>query len=90
MKQYEVRDMSLAPSGHMKIQWVRDNMPLLRGLEEEFLLEHADSCVRIPMRAEARSLNLSNSVAIAVYEGLRQNAFGSLERAGQLHRLHWE
>ena len=34
MKQYEVRDMSLAPSGHMKIQWVRDNMPLLRGLEE--------------------------------------------------------
>ena len=36
MKQYEVRDMSLAPSGHMKIQWVRDNMPLLRGLEEEF------------------------------------------------------
>ena len=44
-----------------------------RGLEEEFLLEHADSCVRIPMRAEARSLNLSNSVAIAVYEGLRQN-----------------
>lgn len=61
-----------------------------RGLEEEFLLEHADSCVRIPMRAEARSLNLSNSVAIAVYEGLRQNAFGSLERAGQLHRLHWE
>ena len=54
------------------------------------MLEHADSCVRIPMRAEARSLNLSNSVAIAVYEGLRQNAFGSLERAGQLHRLHWE
>ena len=61
-----------------------------RGLEEEFLLEHADVCVRIPMRAEARSLNLSNSVAIAVYEGLRQNDFGTLERAGQLHRLHWE
>ena len=61
-----------------------------RGLEEEFLLEHADACVRIPMRAEARSLNLSNSVAIAVYEGLRQNDFGTLERAGQLHRLHWE
>ena len=61
-----------------------------RGLEEEFLLEHADACVRIPMRAEARSLNLSNSVAIAVYEGLRQNAFGALEQAGELHRLHWE
>ncbi len=37
MKQYEVRDLSLAPSGHRKIQWVKDNMPLLRGLEEEFL-----------------------------------------------------
>ena len=36
MKQYEVRDLSLAPSGHRKIQWVKDNMPLLRGLEEEF------------------------------------------------------
>jgi len=37
MKQYEVRDLSLAPSGHRKIQWVKDNMPLLRGLEEEFV-----------------------------------------------------
>ena len=37
MKQYEVRDLSLAPSGHNKIQWVKDNMPLLRGLEEEFI-----------------------------------------------------
>ena len=61
-----------------------------RGLEEEFLLQHAEECVRIPMREEARSLNLSNSVAIAVYEGLRQNAFGSLTRAGELHRLHWQ
>ena len=61
-----------------------------RGLEEEFLLQHAEECVRIPMREEARSLNLSNSVAIAVYEGLRQNAFGSLAQAGDLHRLHWQ
>ena len=61
-----------------------------RGLEEEFLLQHAEECVRIPMREEARSLNLSNSVAIAVYEGLRQNAFGSLAWAGDLHRLHWQ
>ena len=61
-----------------------------RGLEEEFLLAHAEACVRIPMRGEARSLNLSNSVAVAVYEGLRQNAFGGLEEAGELHRLHWE
>ena len=34
---YEIRDINLAPSGHQKIQWVRNNMPLLRGLEEEFL-----------------------------------------------------
>ena len=46
-----------------------------RGLEEEFLLAHAEACVRIPMREEARSLNLSNSVAVAVYEWLRQNDF---------------
>lgn len=61
-----------------------------RGLQEEFLLAHAEACVRIPMREEARSLNLSNSVAVAVYEGLRQNDFGTLERAGELHRLQWE
>ena len=61
-----------------------------RGLEEEFLLAHADACVRIPMRGEARSLNLSNSVAVAVYEGLRQNDFPGLERSGELHRLQWE
>lgn len=60
-----------------------------RGLDEEFLVRHPDECVRIPMREEARSLNLSNSVAIAVYEGLRQNAFGALAKAGELHRLNW-
>ncbi len=42
------------------------------------------------MREEARSLNLSNSVAVAVYEGLRQNAFEGLSSKGELHRLHWE
>jgi tRNA (cytidine/uridine-2'-O-)-methyltransferase len=42
------------------------------------------------MREECRSLNLSNSVAIAVYEGLRQNEFGALSEAGELHRLQWK
>ena len=60
-----------------------------RGLDEEFLVAHPEACVRIPMREEARSLNLSNSVAVAVYEGLRQNAFGGLLREGALHRLQW-
>ncbi len=61
-----------------------------RGLDEEFLVAHPDDCVRIPMREEARSLNLSNSVAIAVYEGLRQNDFAALLQTGELHRLHWK
>ena len=46
-------------------------------------------CVRIPMWGEIRSLNLANSVSIVLYEALRQNRFGELNPAGQLHRLHW-
>ncbi len=46
-----------------------------RGLPEDFLLENYERCVRIPMRGGQRSLNLSNSVAIAVYEALRQHEF---------------
>ena len=61
-----------------------------RGLEEELLVEHRDACVRLPMLAGSRSLNLSNAVAIAVYEGLRQNDFGNLACAGELHRLQWK
>lgn len=60
-----------------------------RGLDEEFLVQHPEACVRIPMREEARSLNLSNSVAIAVYEALRQNDFAALAQEGDLHRLTW-
>ena len=60
-----------------------------RGLEEELLVAHADSCVRIPMIGESRSLNLSNAAAIAVYEALRQNRFCGLSAAGDLHRLQW-
>lgn len=60
-----------------------------RGLEEELLVEYPERCVRIPMIGETRSLNLSNAVAVAVYEGLRQNDFGGLSRTGELHRLKW-
>ena len=49
-----------------------------KGLPEELLLKHPDSCVRIPMQGEIRSLNLANSVAIAVYEVLRQKGFADL------------
>lgn len=60
-----------------------------RGLEEELLLKHRDGCLRIPMLGDTRSLNLSNSVAIAVYEGLRQNGFDGFNLQGNLHRLKW-
>ncbi|MGN1077161.1 MAG: tRNA (cytidine(34)-2'-O)-methyltransferase [Candidatus Gallimonas sp.] len=60
-----------------------------KGLDEELLVAHPQECVRIPMIGESRSLNLSNAVAIAVYEGLRQNAFAGLQEGGNLHRLSW-
>ena len=53
------------------------------GIPEPVLLEHLDQCVRIPMRDSLRSLNLSNSVAVAVYEVLRQGGFASLKREGK-------
>ncbi len=60
-----------------------------KGLDEELLVAHPQECVRIPMIGESRSLNLSNAVAIAVYEGLRQNSFAGLQEGGNLHRLSW-
>ena len=59
------------------------------GIPEELLLENRDTCVRIPMLAETRSLNLANSVSIVLYEALRQNEFSGLERMGQLHHHRW-
>ena len=55
-----------------------------KGLPEDFLDAHRDSCIRLPMRPEARSLNLSNSVAIAVYEALRQLDFPELQDFGKM------
>ena len=55
-----------------------------RGLPENLLERAYDRCIRIPMRAEARSLNLSNSVAIVLYEALRQNGFSGLSKEGKL------
>ena len=55
-----------------------------KGLPEAFLEAHRDRCVRIPMREQARSLNLSNSVAITVYEALRQLSFPNLQDFGKM------
>ncbi|MBQ5725669.1 MAG: tRNA (uridine(34)/cytosine(34)/5-carboxymethylaminomethyluridine(34)-2'-O)-methyltransferase TrmL [Clostridia bacterium] len=60
-----------------------------RGLPEELLLAHPDTSVRIPMRNHLRSLNLSNSVAIAVYEVLRQYNFEGLCDMGELSQHTW-
>ena len=60
------------------------------GIPEELLVENEENCIRIPMQEEARSLNLSNSVAIVLYEALRQNDFAGLQTGGELHRLHWK
>ncbi len=54
------------------------------GLRESLLKDHYEDCIRIPMQQDARSLNLSNSVAIIVYEALRQNNFFSLKADGEL------
>lgn len=60
------------------------------GIPEEILVTNEEHCIRIPMLSDIRSLNLSNSVAIVLYEALRQNDFQSMQRAGELHRLHWK
>lgn len=60
-----------------------------RGLPEELLYANRERCVRIPMRDTLRSLNLSNSAAIAVYEVLRQRDFEGLREDGQLTRFTW-
>ncbi len=60
------------------------------GIPEEILVEYEATCIRIPMLDEIRSLNLSNSVAIVLYEALRQNHFEGMQREGELHRLHWK
>lgn len=59
------------------------------GIPEEILVDHEDTCVRIPMIGDIRSLNLSNSVAIVLYEALRQNNFDNMNQEGHLHRLEW-
>ena len=60
------------------------------GFDEDLLYENPERCVRIPMRSDLRSLNLSNSAAIAVYEVLRQWDFPDLSREGQLTKYRWQ
>ena len=60
------------------------------GIPEEILLDNQENCVRIPMWGDIRSLNLSNSVSIVLYEVLRQNGFEKMQMQGELHHLKWK
>ena len=82
-----------APRAYTEVEY-RDEVYIMfgkesRGLPEELLHANPDKCVRIPMLNELRSLNLSNSVAIAVYEILRQKNFDGLLSEGKLTRYDW-
>lgn len=60
-----------------------------KGLPEELLVDNKEFCIRIPMIDAARSLNLSNAVAIVAYEALRQTGFSQLKQEGQLTKFEW-
>ena len=60
------------------------------GIPEEILYKNKNNCVRLPMISDARSLNLSNAVAIAAYEVLRQWGFANLQAEGQLTKYNWQ
>ncbi len=81
---------------HSDVQYASDRDVYLMfgredaGLPEDLLVQHPDTAVRIPMRPTLRSLNLSNSVAIAAYEVLRQWGYPGLETEGMLTNFAWE
>ena len=60
------------------------------GIPEEILVDYEETCIRIPMIGDIRSLNLGNSVAIVLYEALGQNHFTDMNLEGDLHRLSWK
>lgn len=76
-----------APSGYTQVEFQKDDYLIFgketKGLPEELLMANLDKCIRIPMLPAARSLNLSNSVAIVLYEALRQVDFFNLSDKGK-------
>ena len=84
---------SKAAQSHVDVEF-KDNDYILfgredAGLPEELLHKHPERCIRIPMRPDARCLNLSNSVAVIIYEALRQQGFENLKKLGQLEHFKW-
>lgn len=83
-----------APRRYTDVQFSEDDYIMFgkesAGIPEEILVEHKENCIRIPMNFEIRSLNLANSVAVVLYEALRQNDFAGMQAEGHLHRLDWK
>ncbi len=83
-----------APKRYTDVQFAEDDYIMFgkesAGIPEEILVEHKENCIRIPMNFEIRSLNLANSVAVVLYEALRQNDFAGMQAEGHLHRLDWK
>ncbi len=82
-----------APNVYTEVQYEADCYIMFgkesAGIPEEILVEHKEDSIRIPMMGDIRSLNLGNSVAVVLYEALRQNGFAHMEMEGHLHRLQW-
>ena len=83
-----------APSCYTEVQYEPDCFIMFgkesAGIPEEILLENQETAVRIPMMSEIRSLNLGNSVAIVLYEALRQNQFSQMQLEGHLTKYDWK
>lgn len=82
-----------AEKTHVDVTYTADSFVMFgresTGIPEELLVTSRETCIRIPMRGGIRSLNLSNSVAVVVYEAMRQQGFSALETSGKLSRLRW-
>ena len=77
-------DVSFAPDDY--IMFGKESA----GIPEEILIHHKEDSIRISRVGDIRSLNLGNSVAIVLYEALRQNGFQNMTKEGHLHRLEWD
>lgn len=82
-----------APRTYTEVSYHEDDYLMFgkesAGIPEEILLENQATAVRIPMKEDIRSLNLSNSVAVVLYEALRQQDFAQMQKMGTLTRYHW-
>lgn len=82
-----------APNTYADINYEKDSFIMFgkesAGIPEEILLDYKDTCIRIPMMNDIRSLNLSNSVSIILYEAFRQHGFGNMKLEGKLHHHNW-